>query len=435
LSRINVRYRGPLSGEITAPPDKSISHRAVIFASLATGESIIRNFLFAEDPVRTLEAFRAMGVEIRDTSSGGTGRILTVRGSGLYGLSAPSGPIDCGNSGSTMRMLCGVLAGQPFTAELHGDASLTRRPMNRVIAPLTEMGGSFRSQIGGYPPLTINGGELHPISYSSPVASAQVKSAILLAGLYCNETTSVAEPGKSRDHTERMLKAAGADIAVRNLDVSIRGGRSLAPQEYTVPGDFSSASFFIVAGAIVPGSEIMIRDTGINPTRTGLIEVLRLMGADISIENRKEVSGEPVADIRVKHAPLRGIEIGQDLVLRAIDEFPIICVAAAKAAGATEITGAEELRVKESDRIASVASELRKTGVIVEELKDGLIIEGRENLLPAETLSHGDHRIAMAMAIAGLTVKNESTVDNADCIKTSFPEFMAILDELTKQTR
>jgi 3-phosphoshikimate 1-carboxyvinyltransferase len=432
LSRINVRYGGPLSGEVTAPPDKSISHRAVIFASLAEGKSIIRNFLFAEDPVRTLEAFRAMGVEVRDTSAGGTERILTVIGNGLYGLREPSGPIDCGNSGSTMRMLCGVLAGQPFSTTLKGDASLTRRPMNRVIAPLTEMGGNFTSQSGGYPPLTITGGELHSISYCSPVASAQVKSAILLAGLYCNETTSVAEPGKSRDHTERMLRAAGADITVRDLEVSIRGGSSLAPQECTVPGDFSSASFFIVAGTIVPGSEIIIRDTGINPTRTGLIEVLRLMGADIIIENRKEVSGEPVADIRVKHSPLRGIEIGQDLVLKAIDEFPIICVAAAKAAGATKITGAEELRVKESDRIASVASELRKTGVNVEELEDGLIIEGREDLRSAKTLSHGDHRIAMAMAIAGLTVKKESTIDNADCIKTSFPEFTEILEELAQ---
>jgi 3-phosphoshikimate 1-carboxyvinyltransferase len=436
LSRINVRYRGPLSGEVTAPPDKSISHRAAIFASLAEGKSIIRNFLFAEDPVRTLEAFRKMGVDIKSSSQlsalSSQHNEIIIKGKGLHGLTDPKDRIDCGNSGTTMRLLSGVLASQFFSSVLTGDKFLLKRPMQRVISPLTEMGAEISSEAGGYPPLHIKGGDLRPIQYNSPIASAQVKSAILLAGLYCNETTSVTEPGKSRDHTERMLKAAGADITIRDLEVSIRGGSGLAPQEYSVPGDFSSASFFIVAGTIIPGSEIIIRDTGINPTRTGLIEVLRLMGADISIENRKEVSGEPVADIRVKHSPLRGVEIGEDLVLRAIDEFPIICVAAAKAEGSTKITGAEELRVKESDRIASVASELRRTGVNVEELEDGLIIQGREDLKPAGTRSHGDHRIAMAMAIAGLTVKKESTVDNADCIKTSFPEFIEILEELTK---
>jgi len=435
LNRLSIKYKGPLLGEITAPPDKSISHRAIMFSSLAEGQSIVRNFLQAEDPLRTLEAFRKMGIKIEyrtpNSEPRHTYNEIIIHGKGLYGLNAPKDTIDCGNSGTTMRLLSGILSAQAFSTSLTGDASLSSRPMKRVINPLTEMGAVIESA-NGFPPLRIRGGKLTPISYKSPVASAQVKSAIILAGLYCDGTTTVIEPGKSRDHTERMLKASGVDISVKDLDVSVRGVAALKPMEITVPGDLSSAAFFIVAGLIVPGSEIVIRNTGINPTRSGLIDVLNLMGADIKPENERLVSGEPVADLHVKHSRLKGMNIGGDLILRAIDEFPILCVAAAKAEGTTKITGAGELRVKESDRIASMAAELRKMGVKIEELEDGLIIEGQEDLSPAAAVSYGDHRIAMSMLIAGLTAKGETTVDNTDCVNTSFPGFMEILESLNQ---
>ncbi|MBI5664567.1 MAG: 3-phosphoshikimate 1-carboxyvinyltransferase [Nitrospirae bacterium] len=433
MNRISIKYKGPLRGEITTPPDKSISHRAIMFSSLAEGQSIVRNFLQAEDPLRTLEAFKQMGIQIEHRTQNTEHRLadneIIIHGKGLNGLSAPQDIIDCGNSGTTMRLLCGVLAGQPFSTALTGDSSLRSRPMKRVITPLTEMGAVIESE-NGFPPLRIKGGKLTPISYKSPVASAQVKSAIMLAGLYCEGVTTVIEPGKSRDHTERMLKACGVDISLNDLEVSVRGVASLKPMEITVPGDLSSAAFFIVAGLLVPGSEILIRNTGINPTRSGLIDVLNLMGARIKLENERLVSGEPVADLYVKHSQLKGIDIGGDLILRAIDEFPVLCVAAAKAEGTTRITGAKELRVKESDRIASMATELRKMDVKIEELEDGLIIEGREDLKPAAAVSYGDHRIAMSMLIAGLTASGETTVEDTDCVNTSFPGFMDMLKGL-----
>jgi 3-phosphoshikimate 1-carboxyvinyltransferase len=432
-----------LSGELIPPPDKSISHRAIILSSLAEGKSIIRNFLYAEDPVSTIGAFRQMGVEIAigaiHESPVQTGRgdlrialpekEITIHGKGLTGLKEPNGAIDCGNSGTTMRLLCGVLSGQPFSAALKGDASLTRRPMKRVIEPLTQMGAIIKSE-NGCPPLNITGRKLKPISFRSPVASAQVKSAILLAGLYCNGVTTVIEPDKSRDHTERMLKAAGVNLSIEGLAVSVQGRAALKPFDIIVPNDFSSAAFFIVAGIIVPGSELLIKDTGINPTRTGLLNILGSMGAYIKLENKREVSGEPVADIYVKHSRLSGIDISGDMVPETIDEFPVLCVAAALAQGKTKITGAKELRVKESDRIAAMAVELRKMGVSVEELEDGLIIEGRETLQPAVIQSYGDHRIAMSMAIAGLMADGETTISETDCINTSFPGFMEILERL-----
>lgn len=366
---------------------------------------------------------------IPPSSRGGEGGVIIINGKGLSGLKEPKGEIDCGNSGTTMRLLCGVLAGQPFSATLKGDASLSRRPMKRVIEPITQMGAVFKSE-SGHPPLTVTGGQLKPIRYKSPVASAQVKSAILLAGLYCNGITSVSEPERSRDHTERMLKASGADLTIDGLTVSVRGRAKLDPFEMTVPADFSSAAFFIVAGIIVPGSGVLIKNAGINPTRVGLIEILKSMGAHIRLENKREVSGEPVADISVTHSQLSGIEIGGDLVPRSIDEFPILCVAAALAHGKTKITGAKELRVKESDRIAAMAAELRKMGVNVEELEDGLIIEGREKLKSASIQSYGDHRIAMSMAIAALMADGETTISDTDCINTSFPGFVEILERL-----
>ncbi len=415
-----------MHGEITPPADKSISHRAIMFASLAEGKSTISNFLQAEDPLRTLQAFRKMGIEIDDSDKN---RIM-VKGRGLHGLSAPEDVIDCGNSGTTMRLMSGVLAAQSFSSVLSGDKFLRKRPMGRIIKPLTEMGANIVPEPGGYPPLHIKGKNLQPVTYNSPIASAQVKSAILLAGLYCKGRTTVTEPGKSRDHTERMLLSCGADITINDLEVSIQGTKGLTPFDITIPGDLSSAAFFIVAALIVPGSDIVIKNAGINPTRTGVIEILQSMGGEISLQHEHEVSGEPVADIRVRHSRLSGTDIGGDLVLRAIDEFPVICVASAMARGKTRISGAAELRVKESDRIASMSTELKKMGVNVEEFEDGLAIEGSEKIRSATLQSHGDHRIAMSLAIAGLTVEAETAIEDTECVNTSFPGFTDLMDTL-----
>lgn len=438
--RITVRGLVPLRGEMIPPPDKSISHRAVILASIAEGKSVIRNFLTAEDPLRTLNAFNLMGVDIiresgeRDNreQKSSSGRSIVINGKGLYGLKEPFDIIDCGNSGTTMRLLSGLLAGQPFRSVLTGDRFLRRRPMQRVIKPLTEMGAVIDAKKDGYPPLSIKGGQLKPIKYRSPIASAQVKSAVLLAGLYCSGTTSVQEPARSRSHTELMMKASGIPVRIQDFEVSIRGGASLQSLDIAVPGDISSAAFFIVAGTLIPKSEILIKDVGVNQTRTGIIDILKMMHADIRIENEREFAGEPVADILVKHAQLTGIEIGQDLMLRAIDEFPILCIAASLASGTTKITGAGELRVKESDRIASMAKELRKMGIEVDELADGITIEGTERLRAAYTHSHGDHRVAMALVVAGLMANGEVTIEDTDCISTSFPDFISILSRLQK---
>ncbi len=397
-----------------------------MFASLAEGESTITNFLQAEDPVRTLKAFRQMGIDISNADNNS----ITVKGRGLHGLSAPGDIIDCGNSGTTMRLMSGLLSAQPFSSVLTGDEFLQKRPMGRIIKPLSDMGANIISTEGGFPPLHIKGSPLRPVQYNSPIASAQVKSAILLAGLFCKGTTSVTEPGKSRDHTERMLKACGADISIHGLKVSIQGGNQLTPFDITVPGDLSSAAFFIVAALIVPDSEITVRNVGINPTRTGIIDILQRMGGDILIRNEHDVSGEPVADIQVRHSGLSGTDIGKDLILRAIDEFPVICVASAMAKGTTTISGAAELRVKESDRIASISTELRKMGIHVEEFEDGCAITGEDAIHPAAVQSHGDHRIAMSMAIAGLTGRGETTVEDTECVNTSFPGFTDLLDNL-----
>ncbi len=437
MSRIEVGYSPPLHGEVSPPPDKSISHRAMILAGIADGRSHIRNFLNADDPLRTVEAFRQMGIGIEESKTQDSiprtqSRELIVHGRGLKGLREPEGVIDCGNSGTTMRLLSGVLAGQPFTATLTGDASLRKRPMQRIIRPLTEMGAIMESGPEGRPPLRITGGDLRPISYRSPVASAQVKSAILLAGLYCDGVTSVIEPERSRDHTERMLGSAGVDVRIKGLEVAVRGKAEIRPLDMTIPGDFSSAAFFIVAASIVHGSEILIKDTGVNPTRTGLIDIMAQMGARIELRDVRVVSGEPVADIYVRHSELKGVTVGGDLVVRAIDEFPVLCVAAAIADGVTKITGASELRVKESDRIATIASELRRMGVRVEELEDGIIIEGRRRLRASIIHSHGDHRVAMAMAVAGLRADGVTTIEDTECVNTSFPGFAEMLMGLIK---
>lgn len=424
MDSVEVKGTRLFRGELTPPPDKSLSHRAVFFSSLANGTGKVSNFLRAQDTESTMRAFRSLGVQIEDRGSE-----LIIHGRGIHGLIEPGDVIDCGNSGTTIRLLSGVLAGNPFFSVLTGDDSLRGRPMARVIKPLSRMGALITARAGDkYPPLAIKGGGLKPVSYAMPMASAQVKSSVLLAGLYTGGETVVSEPARSRDHTERMLPAFGADLKVDGLTVTITGGRDLSPLDIVVPGDISSAAFFMVAALVVPGAEVMIRNVGINPTRTGIITVLERMGAEIRKENIREVSGEPVADLYCKGtSDLRAVEVAGDIVPSLIDEFPILCVAAARAEGVTTIRGAEELRVKESDRIAAMAAELRKMGVAVEEFPDGLRITGSEQLRAAEVESHGDHRIAMSMAVAGLAAEGTTTIQNASAVAISFPGFFEMI--------
>lgn len=428
MDRIEIRPAKIFKGEVSPPPDKSISHRAVIFSSLSKGKGIVRNFLRAKDTLSTVRAFRSLGIEI-----GEEGDTLTIAGKGFRGLEEPSDVIDCGNSGTTIRLISGILSGNPFFSVLTGDSSLRSRPMARVVAPLASMGAEIMGRAGNrLPPLAIRGGRLKPIAYEMPVASAQVKSSLLLAGLYAEGETTVIEPSRSRDHTERMLPAFGADLKVEGLQVIVRGGRELFPVEVEVPGDFSSAAFFIVASLIVPGAEILIKNTGVNPTRTGLLEVLYSMGASIEITNRREISGEPVADIYCRcGGRLKAVEVGAEIIPSLIDEFPILCVAAATAEGTTIVTGAEELRVKESDRISAMATELKKMGVETEEYPDGLCIKGAGTLRGAGVESHDDHRIAMAMAVAGLVAEGTTQIQGASAVDISFPGFFDILRRLS----
>ncbi len=413
-------------GEITVTGDKSISHRSIMLGSIAREITTVRGFLRGEDNLATLNAFRAMGVEVEDD-----GDVLRIVGKGLHGLVEPSDVIDCGNSGTSMRLMTGLLAGQKFFSVLSGDQYLRNRPMKRVLDPLSRMGAAIFGRAGGdRAPLAIVGKELNGISYASPVASAQVKSAVMLAGLYAAGETRVTEPHLSRDHSERMLRYFGADIETSAGGVTIRGGRELEGRDIVVPGDISSAAFFIVAALIVPGSELLIKGVGVNPTRTGILDILTAMGASLQLLDRREVSGEPVADILVKSSRLRGIEIAGDLIPRAIDEFPVLCVAASLAEGRTIIKDARELRVKETDRIAAMAVNLGKAGVKVVEKDDGMELEGVERLAGGRTDSFGDHRIAMSMLIAGLAAGSDSTVSDVACIATSFPEFLTLLEKV-----
>lgn len=415
-----------LCGELAVPGDKSISHRSVILGSLAEGTTIVRGFLMGEDCLATLAAFRAMGVNIRVEGSE-----LEIEGVGLAGLCEPPHVLDMGNSGTGMRLLSGVLAGQDFFSVLSGDASLSRRPMLRVVEPLRRMGARIDGrQAGKLPPLAIRGGRLSGIEYDSPVASAQVKSCLLLAGLFAVGCTVVREPSRSRDHSERMLSAFGADVGRDDLSVEIHPGRPLSAQTLMVPGDLSSAAFFLVAGSVVPESEIMLRHVGVNPTRTGVLEILSGMGARITEENRRECAGEPVADLRVSAAPLSGVDVGGETVVRAIDEIPILCVAAACAGGKTRIRDAGELRHKESDRLAVMAAALQALGVPVKEHPDGLEIEGGHRLRGGVFDSCHDHRIAMSLLVAGLVSSEPVTVRGAETIATSFPSFFSHLRAL-----
>lgn len=416
-----------LNGAITVPGDKSISHRSIMLAALAHGTTRIENFLRGEDNFSTMRAFQAMGVTIEDDGS-----VVTVHGVGLHGLTEPGDVLDCGNSGTTIRLMTGLLAGQSFFTVLSGDQYLRKRPMKRVLGPLSLMGAQIAGRGNGtLAPLAITGSTLRGITYQSPIASAQVKSALMLAALYADGVTSVTEPTVSRDHSERMFRYFGADVQVSGTTVSVRGGQELVAKDITVPGDISSAAFFMVAGLIVPGSEILIKQVGVNPTRTGILDILLAMGGNIFLENQRECSGEPVADIRVRSSRLHGTVIEGDVVPRAIDEFPVICIAAACADGETVLKDAHELRVKETDRIAAMATNLRAFGVAaVEETEDGMRITGGNRLRGGTVSSFGDHRIAMSAAVAALSAEGAITVDDVRCVATSFPNFFELLNQV-----
>ena len=410
---------GMLNGETRVPGDKSISHRSIMLGALADGTTEVTGFLEGQDALATVAAFRAMGVVIEGPEKG---RVV-IQGVGLHGLKAPVAPLDLGNSGTSIRLLSGLLAGQSFDSEMTGDVSLCKRPMGRVIEPLALMGASIEAREGGRPPLRIAGGaQLKGIHYDLPMASAQVKSCVLLAGLYAQGRTSVSEPAPTRDHTERMLRGFGYPVKRDNDVIGLEGGGALTATNIDVPADISSAAFFLVAASIAPGSDVLLTHVGINPTRIGVLNILGLMGADITLKNEREIGGEPVADIRVRYAPLKGIEIPPEQVPLAIDEFPALFIAAACAQGRTVLRGAEELRVKESDRIASMAEGLTTLGIQNEILSDGIIIEGG-------TLGGGvintfhDHRIAMAFAISALRCERELQILDCDHVDTSFPGF------------
>lgn len=438
MDRIEVCSTGKFSGEIVPPPDKSISHRAVIFSSLAQGTGRVKNFLRAQDTESTLNAFRALGITIEEVFPSGAGQQtawcdLVIHGKGLHGLREPFDVIHCGNSGTTIRLLSGVLAGNPFFSVLTGDDSLKQRPMARVIRPLSMMGAEITARDNNkFPPLAIKGRSPIPLQYTMPMSSAQVKSSILLAGLYGDGKTVITEPSKSRDHTEKMLPAYGADLTVDGLTVSVQGGRELSAMDMEVPGDFSSAAFFLVAALIIPGAEVVIKNVCLNPTRTGLLNVLGRMGAEVRITDMQTVSGETAGTIHAAgKGRLKAVEVSGEIIPSLIDEFPILCVAAAAADGTTTIRDAGELRVKESDRIQAMAAELRKLGVAVEEYPDGIAVTGSESLHGAAVDSHGDHRIAMSMAVAGLIARGKTVIHRSSSVDISFPGFFSILARLS----
>lgn len=407
-----------LRGEVKVPGDKSISHRAVMFGSLAKGRTRITGFLRGADCLSTISCFRQLGISIEEDASE-----VLIHGKGLHGLAAPAQTLDTGNSGTTTRLMAGILAGQKFTSVLNGDASIQKRPMGRIITPLSQMGACIRSVSGnGCAPLTITGAPLRGISYRSPVASAQVKSAILLAGLYAEGSTSVTEPALSRDHTERMLRSFGADITSSGLTATVKPEPDLRGVDILVPGDISSAAYFIAAGCLVPDAEILLCNVGINPTRAGILQVAREMGADITLLHEKK-EGEPVADLLVRSSSLHGITIGGDLIPTLIDELPVIAVMAAAAKGTTVIKDAAELKVKESDRIAVVTENLAAMGCDVTATEDGMIINGKKPLHGAVIDPHLDHRIAMSFAVAALIADGETEIKDADCVKISYPAF------------
>lgn len=416
----------PLKGTIAVPGDKSIAHRAVIFGGIAEGRTRIFNLSGGEDNSRTVRAFRQLGVEIeRD------GEALCVDGKGFAGLRQPESAIDCGNSGTTIRLMSGLLSGLPFHSELDGDASIRQRPMQRVIDPLSKMGARIRSKSGnGLAPLEIDGGGLHGMSYKMPIASAQVKSAILLAALQADGETELEEPQRSRDHTEVMIRGFGGAVSVDGVHIGVKGGQTLRGQDVRIPGDISSAAFFLVAAALVPGSDVTVRNVGCNPTRDGIIEILRAMGAQIALSNQRAEAGERVVDIRVTGGALRGVDVGPELVARTIDEYPILAIAGALAEGVTRFADVKELRFKESDRIAAMTEGLQKLGVKVEATDDSMTIHGAAKLAGGAVRSFADHRIAMSFAVAGLVSAGGVAIDDARCASISFPTFFDLLEQI-----
>lgn len=422
-----VQPGGSLNGEFRVPGDKSISHRSIMFGSIADGTSHVSGFLQGEDSLNTLRAFQAMGVDIQGPDAEGN---VTIHGVGVDGLKQPQAPLDLGNSGTSMRLMSGLLAGQSFDLELRGDRSLSSRPMKRVTDPLALMGARVDTADGGKPPLRVHGQQtLSGINYHMPVASAQVKSCLLLAGIYAKGQTCVTEPAPTRDHTERMLIAYGYPLQRQGSTVCIEGGGRLTACDIDVPADISSAAFFIVGASIAKNSDITLSHVGINPTRTGVIDILRLMGADIQLLNEREVGGEPVADIRIRSAQLKGAAIPEALVPLAIDEFPVIFVAAACADGETVVTGAKELRVKESDRIQVMADGLQSLGVQAQATEDGMVIQGGK-IQGGRVHAHDDHRIAMAFTMASLRAEGEIHIEDCINVNTSFPGFVALANQV-----
>jgi 3-phosphoshikimate 1-carboxyvinyltransferase len=435
MTSLTITPGRPLRGTITVPGDKSLTHRAIILTALAEGTSTISDYCRGEDCLNTMKALQSLGIPITHTPDE-----MTVCGKGFWGLTEPNSPIDCGNSGTGIRLLTGLLAGQDFFSVLTGDESIRRRPMGRVVKPLRQMGAVIGGRKGGeLAPLAITGSGLQAIDYTSSVASAQIKSSLLLAGLYAQGKTRYKEPSLSRDHTERMFQFLGIPLTREHGTLVLQGRPAVGWHgvHIAIPGDFSAAAFFMVGATIVPGSDVTLRQVGINPTRTGLMDVMRKMGADIEVLNQREEAGEPVGDLRVRSASLKGVTIGAELIPKTIDEFPVLCVAAAVADGDTVISGAEELRVKESDRIATMSGELRAMGALVEERTDGMVIrglgQGGENgrlKASSSAQSHGDHRVAMSLAIGGLTAEQSMTIADTGCVDTSFPNFKEALAQL-----
>jgi 3-phosphoshikimate 1-carboxyvinyltransferase len=428
MKKYIVNQAEQLQGEVKVPGDKSISHRAAMIGSIAKGDTRIENFLRSDDCMRTIDCFRKMGIEI-DFEDG----TVIVKGKGLTGLHEPTDVFDVGNSGTTMRLITGILAGQKFHSTLTGDETIRRRPMGRVVEPLKKMGAVIHGrQRDNLAPLVIIGKDLRGIIYEMPMASAQVKSAVLLAGLYARGTTTVVEKEPTRDHTERMLEYFGAAIKREGKSISIEGGNEFSGKKVSVPGDISSAAFLMVAASIVPGSDILIRDVGVNPGRTGIIDVLHRMGAGIEVKNERILSNEPVADISVRFSQLNATELNGSIIPKIIDEIPVIAVAATQAKGKTVIKGAEELRFKESDRIKTTVRELKRLGANIEEARDGVIVYGPTKLKKGICQSYGDHRIAMISAIAGLAASDQIVVEKVECVETSFPGFASIINSLSE---
>lgn len=416
-----------LRGDVTVPGDKSISHRAVMFGALADADTHITGFLMGEDCLSTISCFKKMGVSI-DVSE----QEVVVHGVGLHGLKAPDELLYTGNSGTTTRLLCGILAGQPFFSTVNGDASIQKRPMGRIMKPLREMGADISGKDGNLCPLTIHPAPLHGIRYTMPVASAQLKSAILLAGLFADSPTTVVEPAPSRDHTERMLRGLGAQVVSNGTEITLTPPKTLHAVNVEVPGDISSTAYFLVAGLILPDSDIVIRNVGINPTRTGILDALEAMGANIKRLNERGTV-EPICDLRVRSSHLHGTTICGDMIPRLIDEIPVLAVAAAFAEGETVIRDAQELKVKESNRIATMTAELSKTGADVRETEDGMIIRGGKPLHGADFASYADHRVAMSMAVCALACEGDSSIDDPDCVAISYPTFFETLDALKQK--